>query len=63
MTAAEPDIDLRAMQEAIEATEPLVNAVTVNDVANTVLHWAGSRSCPTTSGRSRTWLPRPRPVC
>lgn len=48
MTADDPDpadVDLRAMQEAIEGTEPLVNAVTnavtTNDVANTVLHWGG----------------------
>lgn len=47
MTDAEPglDVDLRAMQAAIEETEPLVNAVTnavtVNAVANTVLHWGG----------------------
>jgi len=40
-----PEVDVPAALEAIEATEPLVNAVTnnvtVNDVANITLHWGG----------------------
>ena len=40
-----PEADVSAALEAIEATEPLVNAVTnnvtVNDVANITLHWGG----------------------
>ena len=40
-----PEVDVPAALEAIEATEPLVNAVTnnvtVNDVANVTLHWGG----------------------
>ncbi|WP_411963927.1 hydroxyethylthiazole kinase [Haloferax sp. YSMS24] len=45
MTVSELDVSLSAALDAVDAAEPLVNAVTnevtVNDVANITLHWGG----------------------